>query len=86
MDFGTLGEVLGDDFGDLDVDFKSAGFEVGGGVPGSEADFSVSFYNKQKHKKVQCLALNCEIFLGKTCLHLLNFGHANLAKGKRLTV
>lgn len=42
-DFGGLGEVLGEDFGDLDVDFRSACFEVGGGVPGSDADFSVSF-------------------------------------------
>lgn len=27
-DLGVLGEVLGEDFGDFDVDLRSAGFEV----------------------------------------------------------
>lgn len=47
-DLGVLGEVLGEAFGDLDVDLRSDGFEVWGGVPGSDADFSVSFC-KKKH-------------------------------------
>lgn len=35
---------MGEAFGDFDVDdFASDGFEVCGGVPGSDADFSVSF-------------------------------------------
>ena len=48
VDLGVLAEVLGEAFGDLDVDLRSAGFEVWGGVPGSDADFSVSFC-KKKH-------------------------------------
>lgn len=42
-DFGTLGDVLGEVLGDLDVDLRSPVLEVCGGVPGSDADFSVSF-------------------------------------------
>lgn len=38
-DLVDLGEV----FGDCDAALRSDGFEVCGGVSGSEADFSVSF-------------------------------------------
>lgn len=50
-DFTVLGEILGEAFGDFDVeDFASFGFEVCGGVPGSDADFSVSFFNTAKQE------------------------------------
>lgn len=51
-DFGTLGDVLGEVLGDLDVDLRSPVLEVCGGVPGSDADFSVSFWNVCKKKRV----------------------------------
>lgn len=47
-DFTVLGEILGEVFGDFDVGFVSDGFEVCGGVLGSDADFSVSFFNTWK--------------------------------------
>lgn len=43
-----MGEILGEVFGDFDVGFASDGFEVCGGVLGSDADFSVSFFNTWK--------------------------------------
>lgn len=49
-DFGVLGEV----FGDFDADFRSAGFDVGGGVSCSDADFSVSFFEAEDS---ECLCL-----------------------------
>jgi hypothetical protein len=54
-DFVVLGEDFGEDLGDFGEDFRSDGFEAGGGVArtdgfetgggvlGSEADFSVPF-------------------------------------------
>lgn len=53
-DFGVFGEVFGDDFGDLGVGFSSAGFVLCGGVPGSEADFSLSFFDVED-SEVLCL-------------------------------
>lgn len=41
---------MGEVFGDFDVGFVSDGFEVCGGVPGSDADFSVSFFNTWKRR------------------------------------
>lgn len=41
---GASGGVSGD--GDVDEGVCSVCFKVGGGVPGSDADFSVSFFNQ----------------------------------------
>ena len=45
-DFAVLGEDFGEDLGDFGEDLgdlRSDGFDAGGGVPGSETDFSVPF-------------------------------------------
>lgn len=47
-----MGEILGEVFGDFDVGFVSDGFEVCGGVLGSDADFSVSFFIHGKDVKI----------------------------------
>lgn len=41
-DVGSL-DALGEGIGGFVVDLRSPGFEVWGGVPGSDADLSVSF-------------------------------------------